>query len=67
MLHCDLCGGPLEVFEGEPYCPDCTHYAALAGLHHATDEALALDPARGPGRRKGAPWRNLSGRDGCRN
>ncbi len=42
MLHCDLCGGRLLTSEGESYCPDCTRYEALDGLHRATDEALAL-------------------------
>ena len=27
MCHvCNFCGGRLEVFDGEPYCPDCTSF-----------------------------------------
>jgi hypothetical protein len=26
LERCDFCAAPLAVFEGEPYCPDCTTY-----------------------------------------
>jgi uncharacterized Zn finger protein (UPF0148 family) len=39
MLHCEHCGGRLESYDGEPYCPDCTSY----GLAQHTDgEGLAV-------------------------
>jgi uncharacterized Zn finger protein (UPF0148 family) len=36
------CGTPLECYEGETYCPDCTRYAAERDIEQALDEALAL-------------------------
>jgi hypothetical protein len=38
----EQCGGRLETFDGEAYCPDCTYYQAVQGHDQATDEALAL-------------------------
>jgi hypothetical protein len=38
----ELCGAPLEVCEGETYCPDCTYCDAVEQMERATDEALAL-------------------------
>jgi uncharacterized Zn finger protein (UPF0148 family) len=48
---CAVCGGPLEVCEGEHYCPECTYYHAVEETNRATDEALALlalEPAAYP-------------------
>ncbi len=39
---CERCGGPLEVFEGEAFCPDCTSFEAAQAHDRATSEALAL-------------------------
>jgi uncharacterized Zn finger protein (UPF0148 family) len=39
---CDICTCPLEVCEGETYCPDCTHCETVREWERATDEALAL-------------------------
>jgi hypothetical protein len=36
------CGGPLETFEGEDYCLDCSHYELVEAHDQATDEALAV-------------------------
>jgi hypothetical protein len=51
-MNCEYCGGPLEYFEGEPYCPDCTQYAAEELARQADEEArvlhLALDQAAQP-------------------
>ncbi len=41
-MKCERCGGKLETFEGEEYCPDCSYYEAVAGHDRATDEALAV-------------------------
>jgi uncharacterized Zn finger protein (UPF0148 family) len=41
-MLCDLCGGPLECFEGEPYCPDCTRYEAMELARQADNEARAM-------------------------
>ena len=48
---CDCCGGGLERFEGESYCPDCTHYETLRLAGRADDEArlLRLAGPAGPG------------------
>jgi uncharacterized Zn finger protein (UPF0148 family) len=40
-MSCDQCGGRLEHFDGESYCPDCSHFEAVEQLDQATDEALA--------------------------
>jgi uncharacterized Zn finger protein (UPF0148 family) len=40
--NCEQCGGRLETFEGESFCPECTYYEAVAALDLATDEALAV-------------------------
>jgi uncharacterized Zn finger protein (UPF0148 family) len=52
-MYCDQCRGPLEHFEGEAYCPDCTRFEGVTQFDQATNEALALlaldqadDPAR---------------------
>jgi hypothetical protein len=42
LTTCELCGGRLESFEGESYCPDCTYSDAILEAERATDEALAL-------------------------
>jgi uncharacterized Zn finger protein (UPF0148 family) len=50
-LTCDLCGGALEVCEGETYCPECSYCETLEQMDRATDEALAvlaLEPAAYP-------------------
>jgi uncharacterized Zn finger protein (UPF0148 family) len=39
---CTVCGSPLEICEGECYCPDCTYYQTAREVDRATDEALAL-------------------------
>jgi hypothetical protein len=36
---CECCGGPLECYEGEPYCPDYTYYATLELASEADEEA----------------------------
>jgi hypothetical protein len=38
---CETCGGRLECYEGEPYCPDCTWYAVTAEAAAADREAAA--------------------------
>jgi uncharacterized Zn finger protein (UPF0148 family) len=48
---CHVCGDPLEVCEGECYCPDCTYYQTAREVDRATDEALAVlaqEPAAYP-------------------
>jgi uncharacterized Zn finger protein (UPF0148 family) len=48
---CAVCNSPLEVCEGETYCPDCIYYHAVEQMERATDEALALlalEPAAYP-------------------
>jgi uncharacterized Zn finger protein (UPF0148 family) len=42
LMHCEQCGGRLERYEGETYCPDCTHYEAVEAHDRATDEALRV-------------------------
>jgi hypothetical protein len=37
--RCPHCDGPVECFQGEPYCPDCTYYETLALAEQAEDEA----------------------------
>jgi hypothetical protein len=48
---CDRCGGRLERFEGERYCPDCCLVEALHLAERADDEArlLRLAEPAGPG------------------
>jgi hypothetical protein len=41
-MKCENCGGRLETYEGESYCPECTYYEAVEAHDLATDEALAL-------------------------
>jgi hypothetical protein len=41
MPSCAQCGGPLECYEGEFYCPDCTRFEAADPIP-ATEEALAV-------------------------
>jgi uncharacterized Zn finger protein (UPF0148 family) len=48
-MHCEDCGGPLACFEGEPYCPACTRYAAEELAAEAAAEAALL-------RRAEAEW-----------
>ena len=36
---CECCGGRLECFEGETYCPDCCLVEALQLAERADDEA----------------------------
>ena len=52
-MRCDECGGRLEVYQGEPYCPDCTTWSLAAAPDAAADDAdqgdagdlvLAADP-----------------------
>jgi uncharacterized Zn finger protein (UPF0148 family) len=40
-MYCDHCGEQLACFEGESYCPDCSHWEAVEEMEAATDEALA--------------------------
>jgi len=42
LRNCKYCGGRLDHFEGESFCPDCTYYQAVEAHDHATDEALAV-------------------------
>jgi hypothetical protein len=41
-MKCEQCGGRLESYEGESYCPDCTFFEAVEAHDRATDEALAV-------------------------
>jgi uncharacterized Zn finger protein (UPF0148 family) len=60
---CECCGSPLECFEAERYCPNCTYYEALELAEEADEEArlLRLTPApagaeeEGPAD-DGPPW-----------
>jgi uncharacterized Zn finger protein (UPF0148 family) len=36
---CENCGGQLEEFEGEPYCPDCTAWEVEEEMRQADAEA----------------------------
>jgi hypothetical protein len=48
---CECCGGRLECFEGERYCPDCCLVEVLRPAGRADDEARLprlAEPA-GPG------------------
>ncbi len=42
MFTCSECGGSLEDFESETYCPDCTRLALFSEVQAADDEAAAL-------------------------
>jgi uncharacterized Zn finger protein (UPF0148 family) len=47
-MNCEHCGEPLACFEGDDYCPDCSHWEAVEQMELATDEALtelAIDQA----------------------
>jgi hypothetical protein len=44
-MNCEHCGGVLECFEGEPYCPDCTRYEAEEQARQADEEAAAFRAA----------------------
>jgi len=49
---CEHCGGDLEFFEGESYCPDCLYW-------NAVDEAVAglnLDHGELPELDERLPW-----------
>jgi uncharacterized Zn finger protein (UPF0148 family) len=48
-MLCENCGSPLERFEGEVYCPDCTRYAAERLALRADDEARAVGLAERAG------------------
>jgi hypothetical protein len=41
-MSCERCGGQLETFEAEDFCPECTYYEAVEAHDLATDEALAV-------------------------
>jgi hypothetical protein len=41
-MLCENCGGRLESFEGEAYCPDWTRYATEQLTLRADDEARAV-------------------------
>ena len=43
MLTCDECGGPLERFEGESYCPTCYRVDLLRQVEAADAEAAVLN------------------------
>ncbi len=43
MFTCDECGAPLECFEGEDYCPDCTRAELLREVAAADEEAAVLN------------------------
>jgi uncharacterized Zn finger protein (UPF0148 family) len=43
MLTCEECGGPLERFEGESYCPSCLRMELLREVEAADVEAAALN------------------------
>jgi uncharacterized Zn finger protein (UPF0148 family) len=45
MYECECCGGPLEHYEGEAYCPDCTRYEVEEAARQATAEAVQLREA----------------------
>jgi uncharacterized Zn finger protein (UPF0148 family) len=57
---CECCGGRLESYEGELYCPDCTYYAALELAEEADEEArverMWPAPAWEDGPTEGPPW-----------
>jgi hypothetical protein len=42
--RCDQCGGRLETFEQERYCPDCTAYRPTYATDH--DDADVIDLGR---------------------
>jgi hypothetical protein len=50
-MYCTECGGRLECFEGERYCPDCTRYEVEEAARQALDEALVLRTAEAAGAR----------------
>jgi hypothetical protein len=58
---CDSCGGRLESYEGDLYCPDCTLFAALELAEEADEEAhverMQPAPAREDGPAEGPPCR----------
>jgi hypothetical protein len=54
-MNCEYCGGPLECFEGEWYCPDCTQYAAEELARQADEEARALRLAQAAQPEEGPP------------
>jgi hypothetical protein len=43
-LTCDGCGNPLECFEGEVYCPDCTRFEPADAPGAEGGEASASPP-----------------------
>jgi uncharacterized Zn finger protein (UPF0148 family) len=42
MTNCDHCGTPMDVFQGEDFCRECTYYEAVEQLNLARDEAQAM-------------------------
>jgi uncharacterized Zn finger protein (UPF0148 family) len=40
-MNCESCGGPLECYEGELFCPACTRYETEKLARQADDEARA--------------------------
>jgi hypothetical protein len=46
-MNCEHCGAPLECFDCERYCPDCTRYALEVQARPADEEAAAFRRAGG--------------------
>ena len=40
-MYCESCNEPLACYEGEWYCPECTHVAVAELVRQADDEARA--------------------------
>jgi hypothetical protein len=38
VLRCGQCGGPLERFDGDAYCPDCSTYTVT--IHRLDDPTM---------------------------
>ena len=44
-MYCDQRGEPLERFEGETYCPNCTHWEVVEPVGHGDEERGSLQGA----------------------
>jgi uncharacterized Zn finger protein (UPF0148 family) len=38
-MYCENCGGPLDCYKGEWYCPPCTYFTTTLLAAAAADEA----------------------------
>jgi len=58
--RCHLCGGPLEVFQGATYCPDCLAWATAVPPEPDLIQLVDEDPDIEAERRA---WKEETGED----